>query len=56
MSGAGLLAAARAADAHAWPYVIAGWGLTAAVLGGYWAWLRARIRRAERSLPPGDDR
>jgi hypothetical protein len=56
VSVAGLLAAARAADAHAWPYVIAGWGLTAAVLGGYWARLRARIRRAERTLEPGDDR
>ena len=30
-------------------YVIAAWGLTAAVLGGYYARLVMRIRRAEPS-------
>ncbi|HZP30203.1 MAG TPA: hypothetical protein VFC99_14715 [Acidimicrobiia bacterium] len=33
-------------------YVIGGWVLTGAVLGGYWLRLRQRIRRAERTLPP----
>ncbi|HEX9466939.1 MAG TPA: hypothetical protein VGA11_00885 [Acidimicrobiia bacterium] len=32
-------------------YVITGWVLTAAVLGGYWVWIVQRTRRAERSLP-----
>jgi hypothetical protein len=32
-----------------WGYVGAGYGLTAAVLGGYAAWLFARLRRARRS-------
>lgn len=32
-------------------YVIAAWGITAAVLAGYYARLLLRIRRAERSLP-----
>lgn len=29
-------------------YVIAGWALTAVVLGGYWLSVVVRIRRAER--------
>lgn len=33
-------------------YVVAGWTLTAAVIGAYFARLVVRIRRAERSLPP----
>ena len=32
-------------------YVITGWVLTGAVLGGYWVWIVQRTRRAERSLP-----
>ena len=32
-------------------FVIAAWGLTAAVLAGYYARLVVRIRRAERALP-----
>jgi hypothetical protein len=30
-------------------YVISGWALTAAVLGGYWLWIVQRTKRAERS-------
>jgi hypothetical protein len=30
-------------------YVIGGWVLTGAVLGGYWLWIVRRIKRAERS-------
>jgi hypothetical protein len=29
-------------------YVVAGWSITAAVLVGYWWWLRRRTRHAER--------
>jgi hypothetical protein len=32
-----------------WGYVGAGYGLTAAVVGGYAAWLLTRLRRARRS-------
>ena len=35
-----------------WAYVIAGWTLTGALLGAYFARLVVKIRRAERSLPP----
>ena len=34
---------------HNWGYVAAGYGLTAAVVGAYAAWLAARLRRARRS-------
>jgi hypothetical protein len=30
-------------------YVITGWVLTGAVLGGYWLWIVRRTKRAERS-------
>lgn len=30
-------------------YVIGGWVLTGAVLGGYWWWIARRTKRAERS-------
>lgn len=33
-----------------WGYVAAGYGLTAGALAAYVAWLRVRVRRAERSL------
>jgi hypothetical protein len=33
-----------------WGYVAAGYGLTAAVIGGYTAWLLTRLRRARRSI------
>ena len=33
-----------------WGYVGAGYGLTAAVVGGYAAWLLTRLRRARRSV------
>jgi hypothetical protein len=36
---------------HNWPYVAAGYGLTAAVVGSYSAWLLARLRRTRRSVP-----
>jgi hypothetical protein len=32
-----------------WPYVVAGYGLTTAVLAAYAGWLWNRLRRAERS-------
>ena len=32
-------------------FVIAGWGITAAVLVGYWASVVVRVRRAERTAP-----
>jgi len=35
---------------HNWPYVAAGYGLTAAAVGGYTAWLLTRLRRARRSV------
>jgi len=31
-------------------YVITGWVLTAAALGGYWVWILRRTKRAEASL------
>jgi hypothetical protein len=34
---------------HNWGYVVVGYGLTAAVVGGYTGWLLARLRRARRS-------
>jgi hypothetical protein len=34
---------------HNWPYVAAGYGLTAAVVVAYTGWLLARLRRARRS-------
>ena len=34
---------------HNWGYVAAGYGLTAAVVGSYTAWLLAKLRRARRS-------
>jgi heme exporter protein CcmD len=37
-----------------WGYVGAGYGLTAAVVGGYAAWLLTRLRRARRSVEPTD--
>ena len=40
---------------HNWPYVAAGYGLTAAVVVSYTAWLQARLRRARRSAVPGPD-
>jgi len=30
-------------------YVITGWVLTGAVLGGYWLWIVQRTKRAERT-------
>jgi hypothetical protein len=39
-----------------WAYVIAGWTITGAVIAGYAARLALRIRRAERTLPPGSER
>jgi hypothetical protein len=36
---------------HNWGYVITGYVLTAATLGGYFAWLRVRTRRLRRALP-----
>jgi hypothetical protein len=33
-----------------WGYVAAGYGLTTGVLVAYFAWLRTRLRRAERSV------
>jgi hypothetical protein len=49
--------AADFADAeYGWAYVIAGWTITALVLVAYFAWLVARTRRAQRSLPPESDR
>jgi len=33
-------------------YVITGWVLTGAVLGGYWLWIVHRTKRAERSRGP----
>jgi hypothetical protein len=30
-------------------YVVTGWVLTGALLGGYWLWIVQRTRRAERS-------
>jgi hypothetical protein len=33
-------------------YVITGWVLTFAVLGGYWFWIVQRTRRAERTREP----
>ncbi len=33
-------------------FIVTAWGGTAAVLVGYAAWIAARTRRAERSLPP----
>lgn len=40
-------------------FVIAGWGITAAVLVGYWASIVLRVRRAERTASgrpePGRD-
>ncbi len=33
-------------------YVITGWVLTGAVLGGYWLWIVQRTKRAERSRGP----
>jgi hypothetical protein len=35
-------------------YVVAGWALTGAALGGYWYWIVRRTKRAEQSLPDGD--
>lgn len=37
-----------------WGYVGAGYGLTAAVIGGYAAWLLTRLRRARRSVDVTD--
>jgi hypothetical protein len=37
-----------------WGYVGAGYGLTAAVIGGYAAWLLTRLRRARRSVDVPD--
>lgn len=49
--------AADLADAeYGWAYVITGWTLTAFVLVAYFAWLVARTRRAQRSLPPESER
>jgi len=36
---------------HNWNYVIAGYTLTAGVLGAYVVWLRQRTRPLRRSLP-----
>jgi len=36
-------------------YVIGGWTLTAAAIGGYVARLWARTRRARRLLPPDEE-
>ena len=36
-------------------YVFAAWGLTTVVVGGYYARLLVRIRRAERSLPAASE-
>jgi hypothetical protein len=36
-----------------WGYVIAGYTISAATLGGYFAWVRVRTRRLRRSL--GED-
>ncbi len=33
------------------PYVFLGWGLTAAIVGGYTLRLLARVRRAARAFP-----
>jgi hypothetical protein len=33
-------------------FIVTAWGGTAAVLVGYVAWISARVRQAERSLPP----
>lgn len=33
-------------------YVVTGWTLTAAAIGGYWLWIVRRTRRAEESWPP----
>jgi hypothetical protein len=34
---------------HNWPYVAAGYALTAVVVAGYAGWLQARLRRTRRS-------
>jgi hypothetical protein len=51
-----LLAASLADPDYGWAYVIVGWTLTVVVLAAYLGWLVARIRRAQRSLPPESDR
>ena len=33
---------------HNWPYVVTGYALVALTLGGYGAWLRHQLRRANR--------
>ena len=35
---------------HNWPYVAAGYGLTAATVGAYSGWLIARLRRTRRGV------
>ena len=56
MSVLAVLAADLADAEYGWAYVIVAWTLTALVLVGYFAWLVARTRRAQRSLPPESDR
>jgi hypothetical protein len=34
-------------------YVVTGWALTAVVLAAYWVSIARRMRRARRTLPPG---
>ena len=51
--GAGHRRAGRGGDLVKFAeYVITGWVLTGAVLGGYWLWIVQRTKRAERSRGP----
>ncbi len=43
------------ADAQNWNYVAAGYVIVAATLGGYFAWVRVRTRRLQRTLDEPDD-
>ena len=38
-----------------WGYVGAGYGLTAAVLGGYAVWMLGKLRRARRTVADADE-
>jgi hypothetical protein len=35
---------------HNWGYVAAGYAITAVTVGGYFVWVRTRLRRAERAV------
>jgi hypothetical protein len=41
--------------AHAWPYVGTGYVAAIGAVGGYAAWVIRKLRRAERTVPPGAD-